>query len=28
MPAEPTQAERFGKARSAQSVALTEDYVE
>ncbi len=28
MPAEPTQAERFGKARTAQSVALTEDYVE
>lgn len=28
MPAEPTQAERFGKARSAQSVALAEDYVE
>jgi DtxR family transcriptional regulator, manganese transport regulator len=28
LPAEPTQAERFGKARSAQSVALTEDYVE
>lgn len=28
MPAEPTQAERFGKARSAQSSALTEDYVE
>ncbi|HEY5299258.1 MAG TPA: transcriptional regulator MntR, partial [Acetobacteraceae bacterium] len=28
MPAEPTQAERFGKARTAQAVALTEDYVE
>lgn len=28
MPAEPTQAERFGKARTAQSAALTEDYVE
>jgi DtxR family manganese transport transcriptional regulator len=28
MPEEPTQAERFGKARSAQSVAVTEDYVE
>ncbi len=28
MPEEPTQAERFGKARSAQSAALTEDYVE
>ncbi len=28
MPAEPTQAERFGKARTAQSGALTEDYVE
>jgi len=28
MPAEPTQALRFGKARSAQSVALLEDYVE
>ncbi len=28
MPAEPTQAQRFGKARSAQSAALTEDYVE
>ena len=28
MPAEPTQAQRFGKARTAQSGALTEDYVE
>jgi len=28
MPAEPTQAQRFGKARSAQSSALSEDYVE
>jgi DtxR family transcriptional regulator, manganese transport regulator len=28
MPAEPTQASRFGKARSAQSGALLEDYVE
>jgi DtxR family manganese transport transcriptional regulator len=28
MPAEPTQARRFGKARSAQSGALLEDYVE
>jgi DtxR family manganese transport transcriptional regulator len=28
MPAEPTQARRFGKARSAQSAALLEDYVE
>ena len=28
MPAEPTQAERFGKARTAQSSALSEDYVE
>ncbi len=28
LPAEPTQAERFGKARSAQSTALLEDYVE
>jgi DtxR family manganese transport transcriptional regulator len=28
MPEEPTQALRFGKARSAQSVALLEDYVE
>ena len=28
MPAEPTQAKRFGKARSAQSTALLEDYVE
>ena len=28
LPAEPTQAIRFGKARSAQSGALTEDYVE
>jgi DtxR family manganese transport transcriptional regulator len=28
MPAEPTQAQRFGKARTAQSAALTEDYVE
>src|SRR6202050_5445872 len=27
-PAEPTQAQRFGKARSAQSGALLEDYVE
>ncbi len=28
MPNEPTQARRFGKARSAQSSALLEDYVE
>lgn len=28
MPAEPTQARRFGKARSAQQHALSEDYVE
>ncbi len=28
MPAEPTQALRFGKARAARSVALLEDYVE
>ena len=28
MPAEPTQARRFGKARTAQSVALMEDYAE
>lgn len=28
MPAEPTQARRFGKARTAQSGALLEDYVE
>jgi len=28
LPAEPVQAERFGKARSAQSGALLEDYVE
>lgn len=28
MPAEPTQAKRFGKARTAQSTALLEDYVE
>ena len=28
MPAEPTQARRFGKARSAQHSALGEDYVE
>lgn len=28
LPAEPTQARRFGKARSAQSAALHEDYVE
>ena len=28
MPAEPTQARRFGKARTAQSHALLEDYVE
>lgn len=28
MPTEPTQAKRFGKARSAQSGALLEDYVE
>ncbi|HEY6433176.1 MAG TPA: manganese-binding transcriptional regulator MntR [Acetobacteraceae bacterium] len=28
MPNEPTQAQRFGKARSAQSSALLEDYVE
>ena len=28
LPAEPTQARRFGKARTAQSAALTEDYVE
>lgn len=28
MPTEPTQARRFGKARTAQSSALNEDYVE
>ena len=28
LPAEPTQAKRFGKARTAQSGALSEDYVE
>jgi DtxR family manganese transport transcriptional regulator len=28
LPAEPTQAQRFGKARTAQSGALLEDYVE
>jgi DtxR family transcriptional regulator, manganese transport regulator len=28
MPAEPTQALRFGKAREARSATLTEDYVE
>ncbi|MBN9510254.1 MAG: manganese-binding transcriptional regulator MntR [Alphaproteobacteria bacterium] len=28
MPEEPTQARRFGKARSAQSAALLEDYAE
>jgi DtxR family manganese transport transcriptional regulator len=28
MPAEPTQADRFGKARAARSMTLTEDYVE
>ncbi len=28
LPEEPTQASRFGKARSAQSGALQEDYVE
>jgi DtxR family manganese transport transcriptional regulator len=28
MPAEPTQARRFGKARAAQSAALLEDYAE
>ncbi|MBN9563054.1 MAG: manganese-binding transcriptional regulator MntR [Alphaproteobacteria bacterium] len=28
MPAEPTQAKRFGKTRTAQSTALLEDYVE
>src|ERR1700752_5527960 len=28
MPTEPTQAKRFGKARTAQSGALHEDYVE
>jgi DtxR family manganese transport transcriptional regulator len=28
MPAEPTQARRFGKARNAQSTALLEDYAE
>jgi DtxR family manganese transport transcriptional regulator len=28
LPAEPTQAQRFGKARTAQSGALHEDYVE
>ncbi len=28
MPEEPTQAERFGKARTARSSALQEDYVE
>jgi DtxR family manganese transport transcriptional regulator len=28
LPAEPTQAERFGKARSDRSTALLEDYVE
>lgn len=28
LPEEPTQAQRFGKARSARSTALVEDYVE
>lgn len=28
LPSEPTQAERFGKARNARSAALLEDYVE
>jgi hypothetical protein len=28
MPAEPTQARRFGKTRTAQSTALLEDYAE
>jgi DtxR family manganese transport transcriptional regulator len=28
MPTEPTQAQRFGKARTAQSTALLEDYAE
>ena len=28
LPAQPTQAQRFGKARSAQATALLEDYVE
>ncbi len=28
LPAEPTQADRFGKARTAQSTAVMEDYVE
>ena len=28
LPAEPTQARRFGKARAARSATLTEDYVE
>jgi len=28
MPAEPTQAQRFGRARSARSATLVEDYVE
>lgn len=28
LPTEPTQAQRFGKARTAQSTALLEDYVE
>jgi DtxR family transcriptional regulator, manganese transport regulator len=28
LPTEPTQAQRFGKARTAQSGALSEDYVE
>ena len=28
MPAEPTQAQRFGKAREARSATLVEDYVE
>ncbi|MDD2877076.1 MAG: manganese-binding transcriptional regulator MntR [Acidiphilium sp.] len=28
LPEEPTQAERFGRARTAQSTALLEDYVE
>jgi DtxR family manganese transport transcriptional regulator len=28
LPAEPTQAKRFGKTRTAQSTALAEDYVE
>jgi DtxR family manganese transport transcriptional regulator len=28
LPTEPTQARRFGKARTAQSSALSEDYVE